>query len=51
MSKLSGVLVTVIPSMILFRKSFLMPFDGINPYSVVVLDNCTIHHTAEVKSV
>ena len=28
----------------------LMPFDGINPHSVVVLDNCVIHHTAEVKS-
>jgi len=23
----------------------LMPFDGINPQSVVVLDNCSIHHT------
>ena len=27
----------------------LMPFNGINPHSVVVLDNCAIHHTAEVK--
>ncbi len=23
----------------------LMPFDGINPQSVVILDNCSIHHT------
>ena len=28
----------------------LMPFDEINPHSVVVLDNCAIHHIAEVKS-
>ena len=28
----------------------LMPFDGTNPHSVVVLDNCAIHHMAEVKS-
>ena len=27
-----------------------MPFNGINPHSVVVLDNCAIHHVAEVKS-
>ena len=27
-----------------------MPFNGINPHSIVVLDNCAIHHTAEVKS-
>ena len=25
-----------------------MPLDGINPYWVVVLDNCSIHHIAEV---
>ena len=28
----------------------LMPFDGITLHSIVVLDNCAIHHTAEVKS-
>ena len=28
----------------------LMPFDGVNPHSVVVLDNCAIHHITEVKS-
>ena len=22
----------------------LMPFDGINPHSVLVMDNCSIHH-------
>ena len=27
----------------------LMPFNGVNPHSVVVLDNCAIHHVAEVK--
>ena len=27
----------------------LMPFNGINPHSVVVLDNCSIHHVVEVK--
>lgn len=27
-----------------------MPFDGMNPHSVVVLDNCAIHHIVEVKS-
>ena len=26
----------------------LMPYNGINPHSVVVLDNCSIHHLAEV---
>ena len=25
-----------------------MPFNGINPHSVVVLDNCSIHHIPEV---
>ena len=25
----------------------LMPFDGKNPHSVVILDNCTIHHCEE----
>ena len=28
----------------------LMPFNGINPHSVVILDNCAIHHTNEVVS-
>ena len=27
---------------------YLMPFDGRNPQSVVVMDNCTIHHVQEV---
>ena len=26
----------------------LMPFNGTNPHSVVVLDNCTVHHVPEV---
>ena len=26
----------------------LMPFNGVNPHSVVVLDNCSIHHVAEI---
>ena len=26
----------------------LMPFDGSNPHSVVVMDNCSIHHINEV---
>ncbi len=25
-----------------------MPFNGMNPHSVVVLDNCSIHHYTEV---
>ena len=30
----------------------LMPFDGINPHSIVVMDNCTIHHVEHiVKSI
>ena len=28
----------------------LMPFDGFNPHSVVVLDNCAIHHVCEVQT-
>ena len=28
---------------------YLMPFNGVNPHSVVVLDNCSIHHVAGVK--
>ena len=27
----------------------LMPFNGTNPHSVVVMDNCSIHHILEVK--
>ena len=27
---------------------YLMPFNGVNPHSVVVLDNCSIHHVAEI---
>ena len=26
----------------------LMPFDGRNPHSMVVMDNCSIHHVQEV---
>ena len=26
----------------------LMPFNGINPHSVVIMDNCSIHHVPEV---
>ena len=26
----------------------MMPFNGTNPHSVVILDNCSIHHTAEI---
>lgn len=26
----------------------LMPFNGTNPHSVVILDNCTVHHVPEV---
>ena len=28
----------------------LMPFNGINSHSVVILDNCSIHHCSEVVS-
>ena len=27
-----------------------MPFDGVHPNSVVILDNCSIHYTSEVIS-
>ena len=33
---------TLIPNM--------LPFDGMNPTSIVVMDNCSIHLVAEVKS-
>ncbi len=26
-----------------------MPFDGKNPHSIVVMDNCTIHHVPEIR--
>ena len=26
----------------------LMPFNGTNPHSIVILDNCSIHHVPEV---
>ncbi len=26
----------------------LMPFNGVNPHSIVILDNCSIHHCIEV---
>ena len=29
----------------------LLPFDGRNPHSVAVLDNCSIHHISEVQQV
>lgn len=28
----------------------LLPFNGVNPHSVVILDNCTIHHSIEVTT-
>ena len=31
----------------LFRLHHLMPFDGHNPLSVVILDNSSIHHMQE----
>ena len=27
----------------------MMAFDGINPRSVVIMDNCSVHHVSEVK--
>ena len=27
----------------------MLPFDGVNPTSIVVMDNCSIHHVAEVQ--
>ena len=29
---------------------YLMPFNGVNPHSVVVLDNCSIHHVESITS-
>lgn len=31
--------------------SILMPFNGVNPNSVIILDNCAIHHVDEVQQV
>ena len=28
----------------------LLPFDGVNPHSVVVMDNCSVHHIQETVS-
>ena len=28
----------------------LMPFDGYNPHSIVVMDNCSIHHVQGIKT-
>ena len=30
--------------------SKLMPFNGTNPNSVLLMDNCSIHHVREVKN-
>ena len=27
-----------------------MPFDGENPNSIAILDNCSIHHVVEVEA-
>jgi transposase len=32
---------TLIPNM--------LPYDGLNPTSIVVMDNCSIHHVSEVQ--
>lgn len=37
----------VMSFMILCMLPHLQPFNGINPNSVVVLDNCSIHHVEE----
>ena len=31
-----------------FLLPLLQPFDGVNPHSVVIMDNCSIHHVNEV---
>ena len=28
----------------------LFPFDGVNPHSVVIMDNCSVHHVQETVS-
>ena len=32
---------TLIPNM--------MPFNGTNPHSIIIMDNCSVHHIAEVR--
>ena len=32
-----------------FVHTHLLPYNGINPHSVVILDNCSIHHISQVK--
>ena len=29
----------------------LMPFNGVSPHSIVILDNCSIHHVDEITSI
>ena len=29
----------------------LLPFDGINPHSVLIMDNCSIHHVSEIVQI
>lgn len=29
----------------------MMPFDGMNPRSIIVMDNCTVHHVQAVKEI
>lgn len=28
----------------------MLPFDGVNPCSILIIDNCSVHHTDEVNS-
>ena len=35
------LLMTLIPNM--------MPFNGTNPHSIIIMDNCSVHHIAEVR--
>ena len=30
------------------RASNMMPFNGTNPQSIVIMDNCSVHHVEEV---
>lgn len=32
-----------------YLLSILLPFNNVNPYSVVIMDNASIHHVCEVK--
>ena len=41
--------------MILFKSTkyvlpHLMPFNGYNPHSVVIMDKCAIHHVQEIAT-